>query len=265
MDVLLYSKFSNASKKLLSQLQKTPLLLESISLVCIDNKKIREKILHDEKIKVQGVPCFIRLNEETGNFDIFEGHNAFDFFTSMQSTIKENNEKEQRLVEQQQLEQQRMLQQQLEQQRLIEQQQRMLELQMKNEIENENENDNEKPKKKVEFATKEAQRQENERHINQVKQGKEPKEYNRGQDFETLPKTGKLKTSMTFTPIEDLDLDIESEKGISTFIHIDKNEHSDFSEREVSSKQAEQTMKANVGGSLLSKAMKMQKERDSKP
>ena len=228
MDVLLYSKFSNASKKLLSQLQKTPVLLESISLVCIDNKKIRDKILNDEKIKVQGVPCFIRLNEETGNFDIFEGHSAFDFFTSMQNAIKEKEnaikqeqENAKAIKQEQLLLQQRMLQQQLD----------------------------EKPKKKVEFA------QENER---------QPKEFSRGQDFETLPKIGKLKTSMTFTPIEDLDLDMESEKGISTFVHIDKNEHSDFSEREVSSKQAEQTLKVNAGGNLLAKAMKMQKERDTK-
>ena len=257
MDVLLYSKFSNASKKLLAQLQKTPELLESISLVCIDNKKIREKILNDEKIKVEGVPCFIRLNEETGNFDIFEGHNAFDFFITMQNTIKENKEKEHRLI---QLEQQR---QQLEQQRMIHQQR-----QIKNDIDDYNDDDDdesdEKPKKKVEFSLKEAKRQENERHINQTKQGKDPKEFSRGTDFETLPKSGKLKTSMTFTPIEDLDLDLDNEKGISTFVHIDKNEHSDFSEREVSSKQAEQTLKTNAGGNLLAKAAKMQKERDLK-
>jgi hypothetical protein len=245
MDVLLYSKFSNASKKLLSQLQKTPVLLESISLVCIDNKKIRDKILNDEKIKVQGVPCFIRLNEETGNFDIFEGHNAFDFFTTMQSTIKENALKEEALREREEALKEREREQLLLQQRMLQQQL-----------------DSEKPKKKVEF---EGQRQQNERHINMIQQGKEPKEFKRGQDFETLPKTGKLKTSMTFTPIEDLeDLEMESEKGISTFIHVDKNEHSDFSEREVSSKQAEQTLKANAGGNLLAKAMKMQKERDSK-
>jgi hypothetical protein len=236
MDVLLYSKFSNASKKLLSQLQKTPVLLESISLVCIDNKKIRDKILNDEKIKVQGVPCFIRLNEETGNFDIFEGHSAFDFFTSMQNAIKE---KENAIKQ----EQENAIKQEQENAKAIKQeqlllQQRMLQQQL-----------DEKPKKKVEFA------QENER---------QPKEFSRGQDFETLPKIGKLKTSMTFTPIEDLDLDMDSEKGISTFVHIDKNEHSDFSEREVSSKQAEQTLKVNAGGNLLAKAMKMQKERDTK-
>jgi hypothetical protein len=257
MDVLLYSKFSNASKKLLSQLQKTPVLLESISLVCIDNKKIRDKILNDEKIKVQGVPCFIRLNEETGNFDIFEGHNAFDFFTTMQNNIRENAAlkeealREEALREKEREEALREREKEREREQLL-LQQRMLQQQL----------DSEKPKKKVEF---EGQRQQNERHINMIQQGKEPKEFNRGQDFETLPKTGKLKTSMTFTPIEDLeDLEMEPEKGISTFIHVDKNEHSDFSEREVSSKQAEQTLKVNAGGNLLAKAMKMQKERDSK-
>ena len=51
MDVLLYSKFSNASKQLILQLQQTPDILETITVTCVDNKMIRAQILADEKIK----------------------------------------------------------------------------------------------------------------------------------------------------------------------------------------------------------------------
>jgi hypothetical protein len=60
MDVLLYSKFSPASKQLMLQLQQTPELLESLTITCIDNKLIRKQILSDEKIKIKN--CYNILN-----------------------------------------------------------------------------------------------------------------------------------------------------------------------------------------------------------
>ena len=52
--------------------------------------------------------------------------------------------------------------------------------------------------------------------------------------------------------------------SINTYTHIDKNENSDFDDREVLSKKADSTISKNEGGNLLAKAMRMQKERDSK-
>jgi hypothetical protein len=52
----------------------------------------------------------------------------------------------------------------------------------------------------------------------------------------------------------------ELSTSISTYTHIPKNVNSEFSEREVRSKQAEINASKNTG-SILSKAMKMQKER----
>ena len=88
MNALLYSKFSPASKQLILQLQQTPEILETITVICIDNKLIRAQILSDTKIKFKYLPCFIRLTEDTGIFDIYEGKNAFDFFTSLQQQVK---------------------------------------------------------------------------------------------------------------------------------------------------------------------------------
>jgi hypothetical protein len=60
---------------------------------------------------------------------------------------------------------------------------------------------------------------------------------------------------VSFTPIDDLD------QGIGTYIHIEKDNTD--SERNVNSKNAEMVVK-NSSGNLLSKAMKMQKERELK-
>ena len=91
MDVLLHSKFSNQSIKLISQLEKTN-VLDNINLICIDNKEIRQQILEDEKIKIKYLPCYIRVNEDTGNYDIFEGENAFQFFNNLQKKIDSRND-----------------------------------------------------------------------------------------------------------------------------------------------------------------------------
>jgi hypothetical protein len=92
MDVLLFSKFSMSSTNLLKQINEIPELLESISIICIDNKKVREQILNDQKIKIKNVPCLIRINNNTENYDIYEGQNVFDFFKNI--THKINQEKE---------------------------------------------------------------------------------------------------------------------------------------------------------------------------
>ena len=68
------------------------------------------------------------------------------------------------------------------------------------------------------------------------------------------------------TDERDEDMDEKEEKGkkngISTYTHIPKNKDTDFSDREIKSKQAETNASKNTG-SILSKAMRMQKERGS--
>jgi hypothetical protein len=204
MDVLLFSKFSESSTKLLKQLEKTPELLESFNIVCIDNKKIRTQILNDKKVKVKNVPCLIHLNDQTNNFDIFENQNVFDYFTNLQKQIEQLKIEEENLFK---LKQQEIF----EKDKLVEQ--------LKKELDDEK-------KKSISQS------------ISQII------------------------SKPTFTPIEDLeDKRISS---INTYTHIDKNENSDFDDREILSKKADSTISKNEGGNLLAKAMRMQKERDSK-
>jgi hypothetical protein len=180
MDVLLYSKFSNESKKLLDQLEKMPDVLSSISLLCIDNKEVRKRIMNDEKIKVKGVPCFIQLNDETGNYDIYEGDNATSFFKKIQQDIELQIVEKQR--QEMEMERQRK-EMELEQQRLeIERQRKELE--------------NEKQRKELEMNKHE----ETQRSILQQAKQQESMRH-----FET-------NKTVQFTPIEELDIEEEPKK-----------------------------------------------------
>jgi hypothetical protein len=281
MDVLLYSKFSPASKQLMLQLQQTPELLESLTITCIDNKLIRKQILSDEKVKINHLPCFIRLNDQTGNFDIYEGQNAFDFFTTLQTQFQQPVSQNYNFTQPQPPIPQKYQE-------------------PENEIKYENEYENEPiqppmPQKQTKQNIKQkAQQEESQRHQSELKDMKRKEEFIKNQSKDTNRKApptvkNKLSTSLktvTFTPIEDLELenlqdideledneekdgendendnkdDKELSTSISTYTHIPKNVNSEFSEREVRSKQAEMNASKNTG-SILSKAMKMQKER----
>lgn len=280
MDVLLYSKFSTASKQLMLQLQQTPELLESLTITCIDNKLIRKQILSDEKVKINHLPCFIRLNDQTGNFDIYEGQNAFDFFTTLQTQYQQPVSQNYNFT-------------QLQSRIPPKYQEPENEIKYETEYETEPIQPPMSQKQTKQNIKQKAQQEESQRHQSELKDMKRKEEFIKNQSKDTNRKApptvkNKLSTSLktvTFTPIEDLGLenlqdvdeleekdhenenDEENEKdekelstSISTYTHVPKNVNSEFSEREVRSKQAEMNASKNTG-SILSKAMKMQKER----
>jgi hypothetical protein len=241
MEVLLYSKFSKASTKLLSQLDSTPELAQSISLICIDNHSIRKQILADQKIKVNVLPCFIRLNEED-NFDVYEGQNAFDFITDLQTKLKEFNQ-EQVKLERQELERQEMARQEMARQEMVRQEMARQETQ---EMKHEPERKEEKEKS----ILQDAKRKEMERNQSQTKM----------EEMKT-PIKSKISTSISSEPIKFTtidELELESGEGISSYTHIEQNTNTTFDDREINTKKAESTVKVS---SVLSKAMQMQKER----
>lgn len=302
MDVLLYSKFSSASKQLILQLQQTPEILETITVICIDNKLIRAQILADVKIKFKYLPCFIRLNEDTGIFDIYEGKIAFDFFASLQQQVKHVQFKDMQ-IEPEIPQQPRVAQPvQLSQ---LSNPSRPVSREKIEKIENvENvETRKQTPLTKTAILKQKAQETESQRQLHDLKDFKRKEEFIKNQN--TSKKPNKIATSfqpkkMAFTPIEELDLDSDTlvdindvdennektddnedtderderdedmdekeekgkKNGISTYTHIPKNKDTDFSDREIKSKQAETNASKNTG-SILSKAMRMQKERGS--
>ncbi len=72
-NIVLYSKFSPASRKIVEMIEN----LSNFNLLCIDNKKIRDRISKSEKLNVKEVPCIIRVYQDTGYAESFEGERAF--------------------------------------------------------------------------------------------------------------------------------------------------------------------------------------------
>jgi len=216
----------------MKQLSNTPELLSSLTILCIDNKKIRDRIVNDEKIKVKGLPCFIRLNDETGNYDIFEGSNAFDFFTNLQQQIFQNEKEAMLKLE---LERENELK---EREREREKERELRENELKKEIER---------KKSQQFKSS------NTNIIQEAKRQEQLRQQDQSKDTSIKKKEPEKKVS--FTPIEDLE-DLE-DISISSYTHVPKTENSDFSERD----QMDKAFAKQSSGSLLSKAMQMQKER----
>ena len=205
MDVLFVSKFSTACTKLIKQVSALPELEASISFVYVDNKHIRKQIQTSSKMSINTVPCFIRMNEETGNMDVYEGEKAFDFFKSIQTKMEE-------------------------QEREVERTQRYeLELEKLR-----------AEKRQAEEALAASQR---------------PKKVHES-PVQAMPI---MSSTVAFTTIDELEEETPDEnpnhpKGINTFVHIDKAELEPISVPK----------KDEKAGSLMTKAAKMQKERDSK-
>lgn len=77
INILIYSKFSQASSKLINLIEKNPPLKENTHLLCIDNEEVRKRIVKSKKLNIKHVPCMMRLYEKNGYVESFEGEKAF--------------------------------------------------------------------------------------------------------------------------------------------------------------------------------------------
>ena len=90
--VLLYSKYSPNSKKMLDMLQnsKIDLRVLSIQLVCIDNENIRKRIISCSSVEIKTVPSVLVLYPD-GGVEKFDGSHSFQFIENIiQNYIKLN-------------------------------------------------------------------------------------------------------------------------------------------------------------------------------
>ena len=73
--VIVYSKFSTASRQLLDIISKNG--LTHFKLLDIDGKNIRKRLKNDSTFKITQVPCIIHL-DHTGVASLYQGRDAFD-------------------------------------------------------------------------------------------------------------------------------------------------------------------------------------------
>ena len=82
--VCLYSKYSSNSKKLLKTIaDKIP----NINYICVDNEKVRGRILNNKNIKIDYVPCILIIRE-TGIVEKYEGQHAFQWAQNLLEKLK---------------------------------------------------------------------------------------------------------------------------------------------------------------------------------
>ena len=82
--ICLYSKYSSNSKKLLKMIaDKIP----NINYICVDNEKVRGRILNNKNIKIDYVPCIL-IVRENGIIEKYEGQHAFQWAQNLLAKLK---------------------------------------------------------------------------------------------------------------------------------------------------------------------------------
>lgn len=76
--VLLYSKYSTNCQKLIETIQVNRIQIPNLQSLCIDNKKIRKRILENKQFDVSVVPCILSVFEN-GTVEKYEGDYSFQF------------------------------------------------------------------------------------------------------------------------------------------------------------------------------------------
>lgn len=87
MYAVLYSKFSQASQRFLALLENVPKLRQQSTLLCVDNRQVRERVTNNVKLPVQEVPCVIRIFADSGYTELFEGEQAFALVKGLMKDI----------------------------------------------------------------------------------------------------------------------------------------------------------------------------------
>jgi hypothetical protein len=98
--VVLYSQNSQKSKELLSMLSSRNYSLQNITPVCIDDPKIRERVLSSRNIRITVVPTVLILYFD-GGVEQYDGSMAFSFLES--SLVKNSKEEEEEDDEEEQV------------------------------------------------------------------------------------------------------------------------------------------------------------------
>ena len=95
--VLLYSKYSSSSKKLMEYIKVSQIDFTSaigLQTLCVDNEEIRKKIISNTLIGITCVPCLLLIYKD-GGIEKYEGTNLFNWFEDVVKQLTQSNTKEQ--------------------------------------------------------------------------------------------------------------------------------------------------------------------------
>jgi len=228
-NILLYSKFSPASRKFVEILDKTP----NFNLLCIDNKKTRERILKSDKLNIKEVPCILRIYQDNGYVESFEGERAFQLLKTYIDQYKLQQTPIQQTPIQQTPIQQTPIQQTPTQQTPIS-----------------------VPSLDSSSHTQSQQQshtQQQSQMTSQIYPESQPRQ-------DSIQKQQQL---INATSIEDLGSDINKGQTMNTYMHVPKSVEFDIDiENRQRNVKKDRSVKSNEGGNIVNRAMQMQKERE---
>jgi hypothetical protein len=67
----------------MTRLESCPEIKSNIASICVDNKKVREKISKQGALQISKVPCIMKVYEASGKVEQFEGETAFSIFNEV--------------------------------------------------------------------------------------------------------------------------------------------------------------------------------------
>ena len=76
--VLVFSKYSQNCKRLLDTISNSGVNFSNLQLLCIDNDKVRQRILENDQFNITVVPSILCVYSN-GNVEAYEGSNAFNW------------------------------------------------------------------------------------------------------------------------------------------------------------------------------------------
>jgi len=82
VNILLFSKFSNACKRFVQILGTVPNIKNKITFLCVDNKQVRQIVKNDKNLQIKVLPCLLRIDDNIGYVETFEGEKAFEILNS---------------------------------------------------------------------------------------------------------------------------------------------------------------------------------------
>lgn len=110
---LIYSKYSDFSKKLLNIIENSGIdfiNIFKIKLLCADNENIRKTILKSKTLDIKNVPCILLVYED-GKIEKYDDLNAFKWVDEIIQKIHQQKQLEQDQIRQQQLQEEQTMQQ----------------------------------------------------------------------------------------------------------------------------------------------------------
>ena len=260
INILIYSKFSQACRKFIELCQSSNSsnsFLEEGNLLCLDNKKVRERILYSEKLNIREVPCIVRVNQLTGFTELFEGEKSFLLLQNhiqLNQISQQNQSYNHSPLSQQSIQQPQPLQQlqPLPLQQQSQSQSLPLQQQSRTNVSN------------VSNVSNIIQEEIPEINTSQLRPPSKPKQDSIKTMQKNINNISNLEDLPELDSINNEDKEDENkENAVNTYMHVPKNVKFDIDSENSQRVAPERTIKAgSSGGSTISKALQMQKERE---